>query len=372
MFVQLRNVSFALLGVALFSCSGNKGAMPNMERELAVVTLNPTVRELKSNYPAIIKGRQDIEIRPQVGGFITKLCVDEGSVVRKGQILFEIDPVQYESAVNVAEAAVKVAETAVATAELTAKNNRELARKNIISEYELQTTENQLATQKAQLAQAQAQLTNARKNLSYTKVESPSNGIVGTIPYRVGSLVSASIAQPLTTVSDNSEMFAYFSMNEKQILDLLRRQDGSQKDLLASLPQVDLVLADGEKYAQKGKIKTLSGVFDLSTGAATVRAAFANPQNLLRSGSTGMVEIPSLHNDVLVVPQQATYEIQDKKFVYRVEDDSTVKSVEIDILPLDNGKEYVVLSGLKAGDRIAIEGVGTILRDGMKIRPVEK
>lgn len=178
--------------------------------DYAVVEVQPDSVVLSSSYPATIRGRQDVEIRPNVSGFITKLSVDEGAVVRKGQTLFIIDPVQYEEAVNVARAAVNVAEAAVATAQLTVDNKRELAKKNIISNYDLQMAENTLASQQATLAQARAQLVNAEKNLSYTQVTSPSDGVVGTIPFRVGALVSPSMTTPLTTVSDISEMYVYF------------------------------------------------------------------------------------------------------------------------------------------------------------------
>lgn len=252
------------LGATFFSCgtkqqAGMMGGVP----EYATITLEPTSIELNNTYPAAaIRGRQDIEIRPNVSGFITKLCVDEGATVKKGQTLFIIDPVQFEEAVKVAEANVNVAKAAVATAQLTADNKRELARKNIISEYDLQMAENTLASQKAALAQAEAQLTNAKNNLSYTQVTSPSNGVVGEIPYRVGSLVSPSMATPLTTVADNSEMYVYFSLNEKELLKMTT--DGSLK----KMPEVQLQLVDGSIYPEKGTVETLSGVIDQTAGGA--------------------------------------------------------------------------------------------------------
>ena len=228
--------------------------------------------------------------------------------------------------------------------------------------------ENTLASQKAALAQAEAQLVNAEKNLSYTKVESPSDGVVGTIPFRVGALVGPTIATPLTTVSDISEMYVYFSMTEKQLLDLIR-QDGSSKEILQKLPEVELVLADGSLYPEKGKIETISGVIDQTTGAVSVRAAFHNPRYLLRSGGTGAIRMPSVINDALLIPQKASYELQDKKFVYVLQADSTIKNTEIQIFNLDDGKNYVVTSGLHPGDRVVVEGVSS-LRDGTRIRPI--
>ena len=332
--------------------------------------MQPTDVELKSSYPATVRGKQDVEIRPQVAGFITKLCVDEGATVRKGQPLFIIDQVQYEAAVKQAEAGVKVAEASVATEELTYKNKIELHKKKIISDYELQSAQNTLASKKASLAQAEAQLVNARQNLSYTVVSSPSDGIVGSIPYRIGSLVSASIATPLTTVSQYSEMYAYFSLTEKELLNLIRK-DAGEKKMIESFPTVELQLADGSLYDQNGKVETISGVIDPTTGSVTLRAAFPNPNHLLRSGGTGSVLIPYKMESAVVVPQKATYEVQDKKFVYVLQPDNTIKNTEIQIFNVDNGSDYVVMSGLKAGDKIVVENVST-LKDGQAIEPITK
>ena len=359
MIIQSQRVILIALSLSLFACGKKGQTLPNAAQEYAVVTLKPTAIELNNSYPATIKGCQDIEIRPNVSGFITKLCVDEGALVRKGQLLFVIDPVQYQEAV-------KVAEANVATNELTVKNKRELEKKNIISDYDLQMAENQLATQKATLAQAQAQLTNARNNLSYTQVTSPSDGIVGNIPFRVGSLVSPSSATPLTVVSDFSKMFVYFSMNEKQILELTRQGKGA----LSQMPEVELQLADGSIYSEKGKIETLSGVIDQTTGAASIRATFSNPERVLRSGGSGNILVPVKNDSAIVIPQKATYEIQDKKYAFVVNDSSVVKIVGIEILPINNGQQYVVTSGLKAGDRVVVEGVGTTVKDGMTIKPI--
>lgn len=336
----------------------------------AVMTVEPGSLELNNSYPATIRGRQDIEIRPNVSGFITKLNVDEGAQVRKGQVLFEIDPVQYDEAVKAAQAAVDVAQAQVATAKITSDSKRELNSRNIISDYELQMSLNSLASQQAALAQAEAQLANARKNLSYTRVTSPSDGVVGDIPFRVGSLVGPSMATPLTTVSDNSQMYVYFSMNEKELLGLERKGKNGSGTLLENMPAVQLQLADGSLYPQSGRIETLSGVIDPTTGTASVRATFPNPQRILRSGASGVILIPVKTDSMLVIPQKATYEIQDKKFVYAVDGNSQVHSQAITVLPADDGINYVVSSGLNPGDRIVVEGVGSSVRDGMTITPV--
>ena len=354
--------------LSLFGC-GQKGQMGmGGVQEYAVVTLQPSVSNLKSSYPAVIKGKQDIEIRPKVAGFITKLCVDEGSVVRKGEPLFLIDRVEYEAAVRMAEANVKAAKATVNTQELTVENKKELHSKGIISDFELQMAENQLASQRAALAQAEAQLISARNNLSYTTVVSPSNGVVGAIPFRVGSLVSSSSATPLTTVSDISEMYIYFSMDEKQLLNMTR-EGGTIKELLNKMPAVELKLADGSIYSETGKIETLSGVIDQSTGSVNMRATFPNSKNILRSGGTGTVMIPYVEENAIIIPQKATYEIQDKKFVYVVGPDSKVTTTEIAISNLDDGRNYLVTSGLKAGDRIVVEGISS-LRDGTEIKAI--
>ena len=311
----VKGAAYSLTALLAFSCGNSQqGGMPALS--LAVMTVEPTSQELNSAYPATIKGQQDIEIRARVSGYITKLCVDEGAVVHKGQPLFLIDAVPYQKAVQAAEAAVEVAKANVATTQLTVDSKTELHAQNIISDYDLQTAKNSLASAKAALAQAEAQLASARNDLSYTTITSPSDGVVGTIPFRVGSLVGTTTQEPLTVVSDINKMFVYFSMNEKQLLALTRQKDGSVNSMIGAMPEVQLQLADGTMYPAKGKIETLSGVIDLSTGAVQMRATFPNAQRLLRSGGTGTVLIPSVLDSALLIPQSATYEVQDKKFVY--------------------------------------------------------
>ncbi len=365
--ILTQSIAAAMLCVLLFSCEGKDVQKGNALPEYAVTTLQLDSMEWFSSYPASIKGKRDIEIRPNVSGFITELRVDEGSTVRKGQVLFVIDTIPYKVALKVALSNVEVARANAETARLTAENKRELHRRDIISEYDLQMAENTYASAQAQLAQAEAQLVNARNNDSYTRVTSPLNGVVGEIPFRVGSLVSPSSAVPLTSVSDNSEMYVYFSMTESQILELAS-QYGAE-NFLDKLPEVSLRLADGSIYSLKGKIETVSGIIDEKTGSSTMRATFANPDRLLRSGGAGVVMLPMKNDHALLVPQKATYEIQDKKFVYLVTDSATVVSTEIKIASIDDGKSYLVESGLKAGDRIVSSGVSS-LKDGMKIQPV--
>ncbi len=353
----------------LSSCGGGQSASTTgAAPEFAVIEAQTTTARLTNSYPATIKGKQDVEIRPMVSGFITKLHVDEGSVVKKGQVLFTVDPVPYQAAFNSAKAAVETAQAALNTQQLTVEKKRELREKNIISDYELQTAENQLAQVKASLAQAEAGLVNARNNLSYTAVTSPSDGVVGTVPYRVGSLVSPSVATPLTTVADISQMYAYFSMSERQLLELIR-QGGTVKEILENMPEVHLQLIDGSMYADSGRVETISQVINQTTGSVTLRALFPNPNNLLRSGSTGNVIFQNPVEDVVMIPQSATTEIQDKKFVFIVQPDNTVKNTEIEIYPLNDGKYYYITKGVKAGDKIVVEGVQNI-KNNQAITPV--
>lgn len=366
---------FALASVfslsTMTSCGGEKEQQVQAP-EIATITVTTADSELQRSYPVIIKGKADIDIRPQVTGFITQVHVDEGQKVRKGQVLFTLDQVQYQAAVDQANAAVTVAETAVATAQLTANNKKSLFEKNIISEYEYKLAENSLAQAEAQLAQAKATLVNAQKNMSYTVVTAPSNGVVGTIPNRVGALASPSMAQPLTTVSDNNQVYAYFSLNEKEILGMTNNGSQSLDEAIKSMPAVKLRLADGSIYGVEGKVATVSGVIDNTTGSASVRALFDNPAGMLRSGSTGSILIPYVESNAIIIPQKATFEIQDRKYVYIVDETNKTVSTVITVFEINDGKEYIVTSGLKAGDRLVVEGVGTSVKDGMAITPVEK
>jgi len=362
-------VSLVVLSGAMLSSCGNKTETTQAPvPQLSVMTVEPSNAEYQNSFPTTIKGKTDIDIRPQVTGFITKVCVDEGQHVRKGQTLFIIDQVQFQAAVDQASANVNSAKSAVSTAEITEKNKRMLLDKNIISQTEWQLAENQLAQAKAALAQAEAALVTARKNLAYTVVNAPSDGVVGVIPNREGSLASPSSAQPLTTISDNSKVYAYFSLSEKDILDLTG--DGATVDEgVKALPAVKLQLADGSMYPLEGKVATVSGVIDNSTGAASARALFDNPSGMLRSGNTGQIIIPRNSVGALVIPQKATYELQDRRYVYTLNDSNITVSTHITVQPYDDGKTYVVTSGLKAGDRIVTEGVGTVVRANMAVTP---
>lgn len=335
--------------------------------ELAVMTISETDANLETYFPATLEGENDVEIRPQVTGFLTKVHVDDGQRVSKGQVLFTIDQVQLQAAVEQAQAAVAVAQANVNTAQTNADNNKILLDKNIISASAYQTSVDALNSAKAQLSQAQAALTSARKNLSYSTVTAPVSGIVGTIPYKEGTLVSPSTL--LTVLSNNTSMQANFSLNEKYLLDLTDGGKRSLKQALDSLPEVSLQLATGSVYPYKGKITSISGVIDPSTGSATAKAIFPNPDGMLHSGNTGNILMPVVHNGTIEIPQNATFEVQDMKFVYVVGDSAKVHSRPITVAPENDGKTFIITSGLNPGDVIVTEGVGVSVSDGMTITP---
>lgn len=355
------------MGIALFaltftSCSQSAGeGEGSVYKTLAVGREN---RVVTRDYTAVINGRQSVEIRPQVSGTITKVCIEEGAKIKKGQPLFIIDQVLYEAALQTAVANVKSAEAALATARITEESKEALFEKHVVSAFDLTTSRNELLEAEAALEQAKADEKNARNNLSYTVVKSPVDGVASMLPYRVGALVSSSITTPLTTVSDDEEMYVYFSMTESQILTLVR-ESGTLENAMKEMPEVELRLSDGLMYTHKGKIDAISGTIDTSTGAVSLRATFPNPEKMLRDGGSGTVVFPYVRDSVLVVPQEATYEIQDKIFVYKVVDGKAC-STQITVFPVNNGSEYVVESGLQEGDVIVAEGAG-LLQEGTVI-----
>ena len=359
------------LAALMTSCGGEATQQTAPPAQVETKTISLGTANLEKEYPATIKGEKDTEIRPQVSGFITKVCVDEGDRVHAGQILFVLDQVQLQAAVRSAEAAVESAKSVVATQELTTKNKKQLFDKNIISDYEYQTAVLSLESAKAGLNQAEENLVNARKNLSYANVTSPIDGVVGNIPLREGSLVGPT-SQALTTVSNISNVYAYFSFNEKDLLEMTGNGAKNIDQAIKELPEVYFRMSNGEKYAVPGKVSTVSGVLNQVTGAATVRAIFKNTNGMLRSGSTGTILIPQPSEDLVIIPQKATYEIQNMTFVYTVNDSCKAVSTPITISPVNDGKSYIVTSGLKPGDVIVTEGVGTVVREGTAIAPKQQ
>lgn len=358
----------AAVTASLTACGGG-GSMPKFgNNEFPVETVGVNSASLQSTYPATIKGIQDVEVRPKVSGFITRVYVHEGQVVKAGQPLFSIDSETYQAAVRQAQASVNTARAQLNTARLTYENNKKLFDKKVIGQYELSTAQNTYATAQASLAQAMAALASAKETLSWCMVKSPAAGVIGSLPYKAGALVSASSVDPLTTVSDVSTVEVFFSMSENDILGLTKTA-GSVTAALKDLPEVKLQLVDGSLYNHPGKVVKMSGVINSSTGAYSLIAHFANPERLLKSGGAGQIIIPRTDNHAIVIPQEATVSVQDKLFVYKVGKNNKVYYTEIKVNPQNDGNTYIVTSGLSVGDRIVVKGL-TKLSDKMKIKPV--
>lgn len=358
----------AVLAVFMASCGSKQSKLNMGDNEYAVRTIGTQNAELETTYPATIKGVQDVEIRPKISGFITKLCVQEGQTVKQGQLLFVIDNVTYEATVRQTKAAVTSAEAQLNTAKLTYDNNVKLHKNNVIGDYELQSAKNSLDAAEAALAQARANYVSAKQNLDFCYITSPANGVVGDLPYKVGALVSSSSTEPLTTVSNINTMQVYFSMTEKDLLEMTRTAGGLTA-AINDYPAVKLKLADGTIYGHDGKVAAVSGVIDTSTGSVSVRADFPNPEHLLKSGASGYIVVPHVNSAAIVIPQDAVVQVQDKYFVYVVGSNNKVKYTAVTIDPNNDGKTYLITSGLKKGDRIVVSGV-TALSDGMEIKPI--
>ena len=360
----------AIVGLAVLTSCGKKQQQQMPSAVYKTVKVSTQTIQLDTEYSATIRGRQDIDVYPQVGGTLQKLCVTEGQTVKKGQTLFIIDQVPFQAALNTAEAALKAAEAQQATAELNYNSRKQLFDERVVSEFDMQTAHNALLSAKAAVAQAKAQVVNARNNLSYTVVKSPSDGVVGTLPYRQGALVGSSMPKPLTTVSDNSQMYVYFSLNESELLKLAREY-GSIDSAVVNMPPVRLLLVDGSEYEEVGKVESVSGVVDRSTGSVQLRAVFNNPNKLLHSGSTGNVIIPATFENVIVVPAAATVQTQDKFKVFIVDENGIAHSQLITINEKDGGNEFIVTSGLKGGEEIVAEGAGMV-KEGQDVKKLNQ
>lgn len=362
-------ILFATAGIIVASCTGKSGGKPDFgDNEYAVRTVSTQSTELSTSYPATIKGVQDVEIRPKVSGFITKVNVHEGQRVTAGQLLFVIDNETYQAQVRQAKAAVSTAKAQLETSRLTLENSKELHKNNVIGDFELATARNNFATAEAALMQAKASLASAQEMLNYCYVKSPVSGVVGSLPYKAGTLVSATGGEPLTTVSDISTMEVYFSVTEKDMLGMTKGKGGIN-EAIKNYPPVTLRLADGTVYAHKGTVVKASGVIDEATGTITLIARFVNPDNMLRSGGAGQVVVADSSQAAVVIPQEAAAEIQNKIFVYLVGKDNKVKYSEIKVLPQNDGNNYIVVEGMKAGDRYVAKGIAS-LKDGMQIKPI--
>ncbi len=372
--ILLRTAVLTAVPIIFSSCniSPTQAIATEKPQDYPVMTVRPESAMLHMDYPARLEGRQNIEIRPKVDGFIAKIYIEEGSVVRKGQLLFSIHAPQYEQEVTTATAAIKSAEAEMNLARMQVEKTVPLEKEGIISSYELKSAEYTLHAREAALAQAKASLANAKTNVGYTHITSPADGVVGLIPYKTGSLVSSASPQPLTTVSDIGEMVAYFSWNEKQYLDFTYSHKGAQlNERVKSIPPVQLILANKQEYAPKGRIESVGGIINTTTGSIPVRALFPNPGRLLRTGASGLIRIPTHLKEAILIPAKATFELQEKTFVYTVKKDGAVQSTEIQIQSITPDGRYVVSNGLTGGEQVVTEGLPS-LKDGMRIRPVEK
>ena len=347
------------------ACKQNTKTAPKEDSYYETLEVSLGSRTLTTGYSAAISGVQTVEIRPQVSGMITEIMIEEGESVRKGQVLFVIDQTPYKAAYEIAVANVKSAEASLSTAKLILDSNKDLYEQDVISAFDLMTAQNDLTEAEARLALCKAEEVNASNNLSYTEVRSPVNGVASMIPYRVGALVNSSIAQPLVTVSDDSRVYTYFSMAENQMLDMIQ-QYGSLNNAIKQMPEVELIMSNGDKYEHTGKINAISGTISESTGSVSIRAVFNNRNHLLRNGGSGTIIIPSTFEDCISIPQAATYELQDRIFVYRVIDGKAC-STEIQVAAQNNGVEYIVEKGLEVGDIIVAEGAG-LIKEGTVIK----
>ena len=364
-------LSILAASIVIASCGKNDksaqaGGAPQV-KEYKTVTLQPESATLNSDFPASIQGQQNIEIRPRVEGYIDKIFVDEGAVVKAGQPLFKISAPEYEQQVRTATASIKSAQADLSAAKLAVNKVKPLVEKGIISKYDLESAQYTYESALAALAQANAALVNAKVNLGYTTVTSPVNGVVGSIPFRLGSLVSSNTTEPLTTVSSIGNVYAYFAMNEKTLLNFTKDSGASLNQKLKSMPAVSLLLSDGSAYDLKGNIETVNGLINTETGTVNVRARFPNPKGIIRSGSSTTVRIPKDVKDGIIIPQSATFELQDKMFAVVLGKDGKTRNANITVLENTAGNYYVVTSGLQAGDQIVLEGVAS-LKEGTEIK----
>ena len=319
---------------------------------------------LHETYPASVEGRQSIKIIPRVEGYLREIKVKEGQQVKRGQVLFVIDQASYQAEVKAAVANANVAKANLTKEQLNYDGSKSLNAHKVVSDHELRTSASNLAMAKAQLQQSQAQLESARTNLSYTVLRSPSDGVVGSLPYRVGDYVGPTTQGGLTTVADAQEMYVYFSLTERDVMSRIAKH-GTLAEAVKAFPSVSLLTANGDTCAVTGRVESISGVVERQTGAVSARAVFPNAHGSLLSGSTGRLIVPYEMKQVIVIPQTATYEIQDKVYVYKVVD-GRAESVIINVLPMNDGQHYVVTSGLGVGDVIIAKGAGYV-KEGQEI-----
>ena len=351
---------FAAATLLLASCGGGGGRPTFGDNEYPVQTVGTSSTQMQTTYPAVIKGVQDVQICPKVQGFITQINVKEGQTVSAGQVLFVLDNATYQAQVRQAQASVNTAQASCNTSKLSYENSQKLFDNGVIGDFELKSATNSYEQAKASLSAAQATLANAQEMLSFCYVKSPASGVVGTLPYKIGTLVNTSTV--MTTVSNNSSMEVYFSLTEKDAMNMTQAS-------LGEMPSVQLRLADGTIYNHEGKVTKMSGVIDAATGSVQIIALFPNTEKLLKSGGSGSIVIPKSNSSAIVISQSCVSEVQDKKFVYLLGEGNKVKYSEIKVDPQNDGKNYVVTEGLKVGDKYVTNGI-TKLTDGMEIVPI--
>jgi len=341
--------------------------------QLPVITITTSSATTYQEFPASLEGKVNVEIRPQVEGYLEKIYVDEGAYVKAGQLLFKIDPRVYDEQLNNAKSNLLAAQANMEKAKVEVDRLTPLVENNVISDVQLKTAKAAYDAAKASVEQSKAMVGNAQINVGYTYIKAPVSGYIGRIPYKLGSLVGKGEDQPLTVLSDVSEVYAYFSMSESDFIVFKNKYEGNTlEEKIKHVPPVELILADDSAYTQKGKIELVEGQFDKTVGAINFRASFPNPSRILRTGNTGKIRLPQMFKSVLIVPQDATFEIQDKTFVYAVGDSNKIVTKLITI----SGRitnYYYVSNGLKAGEKIVLSSQSTMLmgglRDGMRITP---
>src|SRR5687767_183062 len=356
--------------IILYSCTSSSGNadMQPAAPVLPVFTVGNREATVYQEFPASIEGKINVEIRPQVDGYLDKIFIDEGSYVKKGQSLFRIDGRTYTEQLNNAKASLATAKANLANAQINLTKITPLVQNNVVSDVQLKTAQAAYDAAAASVAQAQAMVQSAEINVGYTLIKAPVDGYIGRIPLKTGSLVGRTTPDALTVISEIKEVFAYFSFSENDFLQFKNQFEGNTvEEKIQSIPPVELVLPDGSVYPRKGKVQLVAGQFDNSIGAISFRAVFPNADRLLRSGNTGKVRISQLLGNAQVVPQEATFEIQDKVFVFALGDSNKVFSKPI-VVSGKMGSYYFVESGLKTGEKIVFSGTGN-LKDGMAIVP---
>lgn len=359
-----------ILTTALFSCSDKQTNSPTPPMQtLPVLTLKSSAATTFQEYPAAIEGNTDVEIRPQVSGILDKLFVEEGAFVTAGTPLFKINDAPYREKLNNAKANLLAAKGSQTNAAIEVEKLKPLVANKVVAEYQLKTAESILKIAQANVEQAQAGIATAQINLGYTLIKAPFSGYISRLKKKGGSIVSPSDPEALTELSDVHNVNAYFSLAENDFVNFKEQYPGATlEDKITKLPPVTLVLGNNKEYSDKGRIDAINGKFDINTGAITIRANFPNTKGLLRSGNTGRVRLELNHTDVLLVPQSATLELQDKIFVFLLTSGNKVKRQPITVTG-KSGEDYIVTDGLNPGDKIVLEGIG-LLKEEMVINPV--